>query len=73
MFSNIKSWAGNKCAQLFATNFGWVRVHTMESKGGAHEALSLLFHRDGAPPAIIIDNSKEQLSRDFRQKLNEAC
>ena len=26
MFSNIKSYTGNKCAQLFATNFGWVRV-----------------------------------------------
>ncbi len=67
MFSNIKSCTGKKCAQLFATNFGWVRVFPMESKGDdVHEALSLVFRRDGIPPAMIVDNSKEQLSRDFR-------
>ena len=65
MFSHIKSW-GNECAQLFATNFGWICVHAMESKGDAHEGLSLLFHHDYVPLTIIMDNSKEQLlSHDF--------
>jgi hypothetical protein len=44
----------------------------MESKGDAHEALSLLFCHDGVPLEMIVDNSKEQLSRDFQCKLNKA-
>ncbi len=59
MFPNIKAWNGNNCAPLFATNFGWVQVHSMKSEGDAHEALSLLFCCDGVPPSVIVDNSKE--------------
>ena len=29
-------------------------------RGGAHEALSFLFQRDGVPPKIIVDGSTEQ-------------
>ena len=44
----------------------------MKRKGEAHETLSLLFHRDGVPPSMIVDNSKEQILGDFRRKLREA-
>jgi transposase len=44
----------------------------MKRKGDAHEALSLLFHRDGVPPAMVMDGSKEQTLGDFRRKLKEA-
>ena len=41
----------------------------MTRKGEAHEALSLLFHRDGVPPAMVLDGSKEQVLGDFKRKL----
>ena len=44
----------------------------MKRKGEFHETLSLLFHRDGVPPSIIADNSKEQILGEFKRKFNEA-
>ena len=43
MFAGRKSAQGNKCAQVFCTQYGWTRVHPMKSKSEAHEALSLVF------------------------------
>ena len=63
---------GNKVAQVYATPFGWSRCHPMQRKGDAHQTLSLLFQRDGVPPTMIVDNSKEQTQGDFRRKLREA-
>jgi hypothetical protein len=44
----------------------------MTRKGAAHETLSLLFHRDGVPPTMVLDGSKEQTNGDFMRKLREA-
>jgi hypothetical protein len=44
----------------------------MTRKGEAHETLSLLFHRDGVPPTMVLDGSKEQCKGDFKRKLCEA-
>ena len=44
----------------------------MTRKGAAHETLSLLFHRDGVPPTMVLDGSKEQTKGDFMRKLREA-
>ena len=41
---------GNKYFQLFGTCFGWTRSYPMAAKFQAHEALSLIFKRDGVPP-----------------------
>jgi hypothetical protein len=41
----------------------------MTCKGEAHETLSLLFHRDGVPPAMVLDGSKEQVLGNFKRKL----
>ena len=43
----------------------------MTSKGEAHESLSLLFHRDGVPPTMVFDGSKEQTCGHFKRKLRE--
>ena len=59
-------------AQVFVTSFGWARAHPMKRKGEAHEALSVVFHRDGVPPTMVIDGSKEQTLGEFRRKLKEA-
>jgi hypothetical protein len=44
----------------------------MTRKGEAHETLSLLFHRDGVPPTMVLDGSKEQCLGDFKCMLCEA-
>ena len=41
-------------------------------KGKGHEALSLVFQRDGVPPRMVVDNPKEQLSKKFKGKCREA-
>jgi hypothetical protein len=63
---------GNKYSQVFAAPFGWTHAFLMRRKGDKHEALSLLFHRDGVPPVMVMDGSKEQTLGDFRWKLKEA-
>jgi hypothetical protein len=39
----------------------------MTRKGEAHETLSLVFQRDGVPPTMIFDGSKEQTTADFKR------
>jgi hypothetical protein len=34
--------------------------------------MSLVFHRDGVPPTMVVDDSKEQTLGEFRRKLREA-
>jgi len=72
LIAGTTSRQGNKVAQAYATSFGWSRIHPMQQKGEAHNTLSLLFQRDGVPPTMIVDNSKEQTQGDFRRKLHEA-
>ena len=43
----------------------------MKKKSEAHETLSLMFKRDGVPPRMIVDNSKEQSLGEFRRKCRE--
>ena len=71
MFSNVKSKAGNTCAQVYATSNGWTRAFPMESKGQAHESLSLLSQRDGVPNTMIMDGSLEQTKGLFRKKCHD--
>jgi hypothetical protein len=71
MFAGTESKNGNKCCQVFATNFGWARVHPLKRKGEAHEVLLLMFKRDSVPPEMILDGSKEQVKGAFRRKLKE--
>ncbi len=40
MFAGTPYRSGNKCAQVYATSFGWARAHLMTRKGAAHETLS---------------------------------
>ena len=54
------SKCGNKYSQVFGTSFGWTRSYPIATKVQAHEALSLIFKRDGVPPTMISHGSKEQ-------------
>ncbi len=69
MFAGMESKNGNKCCQVFATNFGWARAHPLKQKGEAHEALSLMFKRGSVLPEMILDGSKEQVKGAFKRKL----
>ncbi len=66
LFAGSDLQKGNKMAQVYATSFGWARAHPMKCKGDAHETLSLIFQRDGVPPTIVTNDSKEQTKGEFR-------
>ena len=44
----------------------------MKLKSDAHDSLSLLFQRDGVPPKMIMDGSKEQTLGRFKKKCQDA-
>ena len=70
--SHVLSWHRcNRYAQVFATKFGWVHVFPMKRKSDAHEGLSLLAQRDGIPPLLVMDGSKEQTLGMFHKKARE--
>jgi hypothetical protein len=54
-----------KMAQEYAISFGWAHAHPMKHKGDTHGTLSLVFQRDGVPPTMVTDDSKEQTKREF--------
>jgi hypothetical protein len=68
MFSTILSRQQNKAAQILCTE---LRAFTMKKESEAHEALSLLFHRDEAPNVMVMDGYKAQTEEKFRRKLRD--
>ena len=71
MFVNSVSQQGNKCAKVCSTSNGWVRAYPMKKKLEAHDALSLLFQREGVPNTMIMDGALEQLKGKFHKKCRE--
>ena len=61
----------NWYAQVFATAFGWCRVYPTKKKRYAHHGLSLMADRDGVPPHLIMEGSKEQTLSEFRKKARQ--
>jgi hypothetical protein len=61
MYSTILSRQNNKAAQIFCTDFGFVRAFLMKKESEAHEALYLIFQRDGIPNFMVMDGSKAQV------------
>ena len=72
LLDGTKSKRGNKYAEAFVTNFGLSRAFPLANKGDAHEDLSLFFQRDGVPPKMIVEGSKEQTMGNFKLKVAEA-
>jgi hypothetical protein len=62
----------NKAAHIFCNDFGFVRAFPMKKESKAHEALSLLFHRDGVPNVMVMDGATAQTGGQFRSKLRDA-
>jgi hypothetical protein len=61
MSSTITSRQKNKAAQIFCTDFGFVRSFPMKKESKSHEDLSLHFHRDGVPKVKVMDGSHHKL------------
>jgi hypothetical protein len=72
IYSTILSRQQNKAAQIFCTDFGFVRAFPMQKESEAHEALSLLFHRDRVPNLMVMYGAKAQIEGQFRRKLRDA-
>jgi hypothetical protein len=72
MNSTILSRQQNKAAQIFCTDFGFVRDFPMKFESKANEALSLTFHRDGVPNVMVMDEAKAQTEGKFRRKVCDA-
>ena len=51
---------------------GWCRAFPMANKSQAHEGLSLLLQREGAPNTMIMDVAVDQVMGMFRRKCREA-
>jgi hypothetical protein len=66
--ASVLSRQQERYAQVFSASNRWVRAFPMKKKSDAHEALDLLFHRDGVLPKIIMDGLKEQTKGQFRKK-----
>jgi hypothetical protein len=49
-----------------------VRAFPLKKEKEAHEALSLLFHRDVFPNVMVIDGAKSHVEGEFRRKLCDA-
>ena len=65
-----KSHQGELYSQVYMTGFHWCREHPMKLM--THDSLSLLFQRDGVPPKMIMDSSKEQTLGRFKKKCQDA-
>ena len=63
MDGQYKSLDGNKYSQVFATDFHFLAVYPMESKGLAGDGLKQFIADFGVPDKIICDGSKEQTKR----------
>ncbi len=72
MLSNTYLQRNNKCLQVFASDFGWVQVYPMKTKGKKHKSLSLMFLSEGVPLSMVNDGSKEQSLGKFCWKLMDA-
>jgi hypothetical protein len=60
MYSTILSRQQYKAAQIFCTDFGFVRAFPTKLESKPREAVSLLFHKDGVPNVIVMDGAKAQ-------------
>jgi hypothetical protein len=72
MFSTILSRQKNKSAQIFCTDFGFVRAFPLKKEKEAHEALFLLFYKDGVPNVMVMDGARAQVEGEFRRKMRDA-
>ena len=74
MFANTVVKRGNRCAEVYVTDFGWARAFPVASRSEAHKTMPLQFIWDGVPPPCISNNAIEMFQGKFHHKLKDiAC
>jgi hypothetical protein len=69
IYPTIMSRKQKKAAQIFCTDFVFVRSFPMNKESESHEALSLLSHRDGVTNVVFMDGAKAQTEGQFCRKM----
>ena len=72
MKSTVESTRQNQFAQVYCTDFHWVRAHPMRKESEAHHTSSTMPKDVGIPVKMVMDNAKTQVQGQFRKKLKEA-
>ena len=67
LFASTKSIRGNKCGQIFATDFDYTRFVPMERKGEASTAMKLFIQDVGIPRQLHSDGALELTKGEFRR------
>ena len=70
-FSNVKSLLQNTCAQLFVTDFGYLKFSPMKQKSEAGFALKELIQDVGIPKHLHTDGAKELTLGTWKQICKE--
>ena len=73
LFTHTVSRRSNRCAQVYATDFGYAVAFPMASRSEAHETLSLLFAREGVPSPYFWHKVKEMIKGKFYQKIKDTA
>ena len=58
---------GNKCAQIFVSDMGFVAIYPMKTKGIFRLALRQFCKDVGVPMTLVVDPSREQTSQDIKR------
>ena len=67
-----KSVRNKSCAQVFATDFGWVEAYTMEFEREVGDAFKLLFKSHCVPDKMIMDGARAQVKGNTAEVCKEA-
>ena len=70
--AQIVTLRGNKCCEIYATDFGWSRNFSMRKESDVHETLDLFLTRYGIPEALVLDGAKAYTGGKFQKKAKEA-
>lgn len=65
------SYRGNKCAQVFVSDKGYIFVCPMRKESHYHDALKQFSKKVGAPEILVCDGAKTQKKREVKDYLNQ--
>ena len=67
-----KSIRNYTCAQVFATDFGYIQAYPMEYERDMPRVFKLLFKEVGVPKKMIVDGARSQIKGETRKECDKA-
>ena len=67
-----KSIRNYTCTQVFASDFGWVRIQNLYFERDASKAFKALFKEVGVPNKLIMDGARSQVAGDTKRECDLA-